>query len=258
MNYTSINNNYTSLFDSCNDYNDNFNFDIVNGNVNGNVNCNVNNNDYVNDIVNINYNKNDNDNKNDNKNDNEINADKLLNDYNSINTSLKLNINTINQLENEKKEIFNYKSTIFSKHQDIMIKLYKKDFGEMNEINELNDCIIKYIDLLKNYTDKWNTDYYNKKKKYLETNITKQEDKLSSYRKLFINTTTEIIKTEKINKNLCPICFENEINMCAIPCGHTCCNDCIIQSIKYHNSRVTKCLNCRNPINEYIKFYIQL
>jgi hypothetical protein len=249
MNYTSINNafdlninTYTNIFDSsCNDYDNdndsNNNLNVLNDN---------------------NNNLNENENENEKEKEKEIDADKLLNDYNNINTSLKLNINTINQLENEKKEIFNYKSTIFSKHQDIMIKLYKKDFGEMKEINDLNDCIIKYIDLIKIYTDKWNTDYYNNKKKYLETIINKQEEQLTSYRKLFINTTNEIIKAEKLNKNLCPICFENEINMCSVPCGHTCCNECIIQSIKYHNSRVTKCLNCRNPINEYIKFYIQL
>ena len=199
-----------------------------------------------------------NDNDNDNDNDEEIKPEKLLNNYNNINKSLKINITTINELEIEKTEIYNYKSSIFSNHQDIMIKLYKKEFGEMKEINDINDCIIKYINLIKSYTDKWNTEYYSKKKKYLETTINKQEEQLTAYRKLFINTTTEIIKAEKLNKNICPICFENDINMCAVPCGHTCCNDCIGQSIKYHNSRVSKCLNCRNPINEYIKFYIQL
>ena len=198
-----------------------------------------------------------NDNDNDDKKE-EIDADKLLKDYANLNTSLKINITTINELEIEKTEIYNYKSSIFSNHQDIMIKLYRTEFGEMKEINDINDCIIKYINLIKSYTDKWNTEYYSKKKKYLETTIAKQEEQLTAYRKLFINTTKEIIKAEKLNKNICPICFENDINMCAVPCGHTCCNDCIGQSIKYHNSRVSKCLNCRNPINEYIKFYIQL
>jgi len=190
--------------------------------------------------------------------DKNIDVDKLLNDYNNTNNLLKLNITAINQLEIDKNEIFNYKSNIFSKHQDIMIKLYKKDNDDTTEINVINDYIIKYIDSIKIYIDKWHNNNYLIKKKNLEEIINKQEMQLTSYRKLFINTTTEIIKTEKINKNICPICFENEINMCAVPCGHTCCNDCIIQSIKYHNARVGKCLSCRNPINEYIKFYIQL
>lgn len=227
MNYTSINNDFGL---NINNYGSWINDDVIDTDIN------------------------DSNDKN-NEDDKEIDANKLLNDYNKINALLKLNINSINQLEIEKTEILNYKSSIFSKHQDIMIKLHKKEFGEMND---MNDVIIKYIELIKNYSDKWTNDYYNIKKKSLDTIIIKQENQLASYRKLFINTTTEIIKAEKINKNICPICFENEINMCAVPCGHTCCNDCIIQSIKYHNSRISKCLNCRNPINEYIKFYIQL
>jgi hypothetical protein len=257
MNYTSINNafnlnndNYETWVENANDYDyDTETDNNVNNIVNSIVNPNVNDND--NDNVNVNE-------KKDIEKEKDINADKLLKDYNNINNLLKININSINRLEIEKNEIFTYKSSIFSKHQDIMIKLYKKEFGEMKEINDINDNIIKYIELIKNYSDKWTLEYYNKKKKYLETTIKKQEDQLTAYRKLFINTTTEIIKAEKLNKNLCPICFENEINMCSVPCGHTCCNDCITQSIKYNNSRLTKCLSCRNPINDYIRFYIQL
>lgn len=237
MNYTSINdtfdledNKYEKWIENANDY------DTETENSNNTINNTINDN-------------------NSTINNNDINVDKLLNEYNNLNISLKNNINSLNKLELEKKEIFNYKTNIFAKHQDIMIKLYNKDIGEMNDIN---DTIIKYIDLIKNYSEKWNNDFYNKRKTNLIRTINKQEDQLTAYRKLFINTTTEIIKTEKLNKNLCPICFENEINMCSIPCGHTCCDDCLTQSIKYHNSRITKCLNCRNPINDYIRFFIQL
>jgi hypothetical protein len=136
-----------------------------------------------------------------------------------------------------------------------MIKLYRNND---KTVEELNDIMLKYIELLKNYINNWINNYYDEKKELLDKEITIQEEELAAFRNLFINTTTEIIKTEKINKNICPICFENEINMCAIPCGHTCCNECIIQSIRFHNARVSKCLSCRNNINEYIKIYIQL
>ena len=87
--------------------------------------------------------------------------------------------------------------------------------------------------------------------------INDNELKLIAYRKLFIKTTNEIINNEKISKNMCPICFENEINMCAIPCGHTCCNECVLQAHNFNNNR-KKCLNCRNNIKEYIKIYFSL
>jgi len=182
-------------------------------------------------------------------------ADKLLTNYNNLNKNLKINIDELKCLEKRKLDILTYKSDVFINHQDVMIKLYRDN---NKNIDDLNDFMRNYVGLLKDYVNDWINNYYNDKKELLEKEINIQEEELAAFRKLFINTTTEIIKTEKINKNICPICFENEINMCAIPCGHTCCNDCIVQSIRFHNSRVTKCLNCRNPINDYIKMFIQL
>ena len=77
-----------------------------------------------------------------------------------------------------------------------------------------------------------------------------------SYNNLFIKTTNEIINNEKLNKKICPICFENETDMCAIPCGHTCCSACVIQSNNYNILK--KCLSCRNEIKQYIKIYFLL
>ncbi len=183
-------------------------------------------------------------------------ADKLLNDYNNLNEVLKFNLDEIKLLEQNKAEILKYKSNVFINHQDIMIKLYNENENE--KIEELNNLMMKYLELLKIFINNWINNHYTKRKEILDSDINNQEEELASFRKLFIDTTTGIIKTEKINKNICPICFENEINMCAIPCGHTCCNECIMQSIRYHNMRVTKCLSCRNNITEYIKMYIQL
>ena len=50
------------------------------------------------------------------------------------------------------------------------------------------------------------------------------------------------------NNNICPICFENKINICCIPCGHTYCKKCIECS--------NNCFICRSNINKIIKIYI--
>jgi hypothetical protein len=47
---------------------------------------------------------------------------------------------------------------------------------------------------------------------------------------------------------ICPICIENKINTCCIPCGHTYCNNCI--------KNTNKCFICRKSIDKYIKIYI--
>ena len=245
MNYSSINEAY-ELNDSIDtDYN------IISDNFYNYID-----NDNDNDNGNRNDNGNDNDNINDNKNRN-IDAKKLLKDYKTLIKILNENkIKSIN-LDKKKEDINNYKCNIYNNHQNVMLQLCRET-PENIDTNEMTDYIIKYIELFKKYADRWINEYYIINKNKLTENIEKQEIKLHAYRNLFINTTKEIIPLEKISKNICPICFENEINMCAIPCGHTCCNECVMQSLKYNNSKLTKCLNCRNTLKEYIKLFIQL
>lgn len=198
-----------------------------------------------------------NDSNNSNNENNNIDAKKLLIDYKILIKHLNENkIKSIN-LDKKKEDIINYKCNIYNKHQNVMIQLCRETSEDI-DTNEMTEYIIKYIELFKKYADKWINEYYIINKNILTENIEKQEIKLLAYRNLFINTTKEIIPLEKISKNICPICFENEINMCAIPCGHTCCNECVMQSLKYNNSKLTKCLNCRNTLKEYIKLFIQL
>lgn len=241
MNYSSINEAYDQNIDT--DYNilddDLLNLSFYDDNDNGNGN--------------------DNDNGNENKKDwkNSIDAKKLLRDYKNLNKILNENKNFSINLDKQKEDIINYKCNIYLKHQNVMLQLCRET-PDMIDTSEMNDHIIKYIELFKNYADRWINEYYIINKNKLSDDIEKQESKLLAYRNLFINTTKEIIPLEKSSKNICPICFENEINMCAIPCGHTCCNDCVMQSMKYHNTKITKCLNCRNTLKEYIKLFIQL
>jgi hypothetical protein len=50
------------------------------------------------------------------------------------------------------------------------------------------------------------------------------------------------------NDNNCPICYENKINSCCIPCGHTYCNKCI--------KNTDNCYICRRYISRNIKIFI--
>ena len=87
------------------------------------------------------------------------------------------------------------------------------DNNNDNDNDELKEIIDNYSKKMNNYINKWIVNYYNKKINKLEMDIINQEEELAAFRKLFINTTNEIIKTEKVNKNMCPICFENEIKI---------------------------------------------
>lgn len=202
-----------------------------------------------------------------NNDNNLINSAKLLNDYKKIKKILENNKILLDNLNKRNDILAIYSSNIYISHIDIMLNFnndtFNNDTNEMNNdtnemnnnTNEMNNNIIKYNELFIEYYNNWVLTYYNLMKKKLIDNIDKYEKKLFGYRQLFINTTNEIINSDKQNKNLCPICFENEINMCAIPCGHTCCSTCIFKNLKYDNG---KCLNCRNNLTEYIRLYIQI
>jgi len=185
-------------------------------------------------------------------------ANKLIADYKKIKQSLDTNRILLFELEKQKKDIQTYKSSIFIKHQEIMIHLNKETSNIENPqyTSNVNDTIINYIEYIKNFSDKWLNNYYTKTKTKLESELQINEKKLISFNNLFIKTTNEIINVEKMNKKLCPICFENETDMCAIPCGHTCCNACVIQSNSYNNLK--RCLSCLNEIKQYIKIYFLL
>ncbi len=50
------------------------------------------------------------------------------------------------------------------------------------------------------------------------------------------------------NDNNCPICYENKINSCCIPCGHTYCDKCI--------KNTNNCYICRRNVSRNIKIFI--
>jgi hypothetical protein len=56
------------------------------------------------------------------------------------------------------------------------------------------------------------------------------------------------LRTKIIQYNKCLICFTNDISKCCVPCGHTYCNNCIINN--------NYCHMCRTPIQQKINIYI--
>jgi len=79
-------------------------------------------------------------------------------------------------------------------------------------------------------------------------NITR---KLNALRKLILTGMSELVKPEDAQKKICPVCFDNEVNMVLVPCGHTYCRGCA----EMDRSRNAKCHQCRAVINSRIKLY---
>jgi hypothetical protein len=171
----------------------------------------------------------------------------FLNEYEILKKSLNDYKNNFNDLINQKNIYDNYLNNLLNNHLNIV--------NIINNSN-LNNSFIDYeLNIKENY-NKWIEENYNIKKKSIEENIENIELKLKDYSTLFIYIINNILKDKEISKNLCPICFENQIDICQSPCGHTTCNKCILSNRTniYNN----KCFTCRSPVNEYIKIFFSL
>ncbi len=62
------------------------------------------------------------------------------------------------------------------------------------------------------------------------------------------NNKLKLDVKEKTQNSKCSICFENDLNICCIPCGHTYCDNCIKNS--------NKCYICRDTIIRTHKIFI--
>lgn len=91
-----------------------------------------------------------------------------------------------------------------------------------------------------------------KRREKLETELEGVNVKLNGIRKLVQLGIKDIIKPEDIQKKMCPVCFEREVCMVMIPCGHTYCDECS----KYDYR--AKCPQCRATINSRVKMYFSI
>lgn len=76
--------------------------------------------------------------------------------------------------------------------------------------------------------------------------------KLNSVRKLIQMGIQDIVKPEDMVKKMCPVCFDKEVCMVMIPCGHTYCDLC--SNYDYR----AKCPQCRATINSRVKMYFSV
>jgi hypothetical protein len=175
----------------------------------------------------------------------------IMDDYNKLTNNLEKLKKEYNDLHKQREYFYNYQNNIYNSHLNILDIIKTND----NKDN-LNELLINYNSLTKDIYNDWYISTFEPQKKKMEMDIEINENTLIKFRRMFINIINKLINNndDVINKKMCPICFDNEIDMCSVPCGHTCCNKCVISSRGNYNN-YKKCLNCRNDITEYIKIY---
>ena len=80
------------------------------------------------------------------------------------------------------------------------------------------------------------------KRGVLENELDTLNIKLNSLRKIIQTGIESIVKPDDMGKKMCPVCYEHEVCMVMIPCGHTYCDSCS----KYDYR--AKCPQCRTRL----------
>ena len=86
----------------------------------------------------------------------------------------------------------------------------------------------------------------------LELDLDGVNTKLNGLRNLIQTGIKDIIKPEDMNKKMCPVCYDREVSMVMVPCGHTYCDGC--SNYDYR----AKCPQCRATINSRVKIYFSI
>jgi hypothetical protein len=120
----------------------------------------------------------------------------------------------------------------------------------VNSLNTLNNQITEY------FKDTNTKISYNIQRKImdLEIDLESISRKLNTLRSLILTGVNQIIKPEDVQKKMCPVCFENEVNTAMVPCGHTYCKGCS----EADRSRYARCPQCRSQINARIKIFFSI
>lgn len=165
----------------------------------------------------------------------------LKEQYKSLRAQLELIENNVKQVEdarlNASNAINNYTNTL------CMDKFLSKE-----EFESLQEKQKDLHDLQQLFTDKCLSEY-NKKIIELHASLRTVQTNMTAYSEFIKEGTKEMVGPDA-KPNSCTICFENEINHCFVPCGHTFCEKCI------KKSSTKKCMSCRTEIQKTIKIFL--
>lgn len=90
----------------------------------------------------------------------------------------------------------------------------------------------------------------------VDTDLENTCRKQNALRKLVQAAIGDMVKPEDITKKMCPICFDREVMIAMIPCGHTFCQGCSNSAVQ--SEYRSKCPQCRQQINGKVKIFFSV
>jgi len=169
------------------------------------------------------------------------------------------NLQTANLFKSLTKKFrdLNSMSVILQAHQDLLQDSMKKINDGTSTIDNL--CIM--YDIHTNNTPIHTCmrqlssaiqEKISEKELDLESKIKTISAKLNNIRALISTGIQDMLKPDICTKKLCPICFDREVGIALVPCGHTYCGGCA------EYDKYMKCPQCRAVVTSNVKLFFSM
>lgn len=170
--------------------------------------------------------------------------------FNRLNEEYKQKQLLLEDYNSQLKSILETPSKIYM-NMDALKKIYTSNHVEsLTGLNEVNKKLTTYFDEINSVV----SDIIRNKIAKVEGEIDDISRKLNALRSLIVTGVNQIVKPDDVQKKMCPVCFDNEVNMALVPCGHTYCKGCA----ETDRSRYAKCPQCRAQINARVKIFFSI
>ena len=119
-------------------------------------------------------------------------------------------------------------------------------------VQRLNDLITEYTPAQRELFDAWKVDIVRRLEE-ATTAVENLDDEIALIRTMLVEGAREVVKAPdaESGRKLCPLCFEAEVGVVCVPCGHTVCQGCA-------KNVGRRCSTCRSDVRETIKLYFSV
>lgn len=157
--------------------------------------------------------------------------------------------NKINALVAEQSKINQGWNDMVQQHDKILLELRSTLPNE--KTTDMVVAFETYKNIMDNNLALWNKQVAENISKF-NTECDNIESNLNEMRKLIVTGVKELIPEDQIQPNLCPVCFDQQVKVCLVPCGHTVCRKCSA------DMRLNTCMTCRAFIRERVVMYFSV
>ncbi len=157
--------------------------------------------------------------------------------------------NKLEELDTSIRTVLTDLNTMVESSRKVQI-FWKKSGLSMEESKTAKDAWDDVEKMFKTHTDHM-IKVQQKEMEELRSKQAELEENMAAMRKCVVLGIQMMIPEDKAKKNLCPVCFDNEVNKVLIPCGHTVCAECVTKIGRC-------CMSCRQPITSKYTVYLSV